>query len=132
MSIERGKMVSAVVAAAEDRKAEDIVAIDVREVSSFADTFIVATGTSDRHVRSVADAIRSALSEISQSPLGVEGYEDGRWVLIDYGDMIVHVFQHETRMDYDLERLWSDASRIALVDTNAELADSQSPYSGVP
>ena len=126
---ERGEVVSAIVGAAEERKAEDIVALDVREVSSFTDTFVVVTGTSDRHVRSVADAIRSALSDIGESPVGVEGYDDGRWILIDFGDTIVHVFQHETRIDYDLERLWSDGSRIELVQTPTP--DSDSPHSRV-
>ena len=129
MSIERGEMVSAIIDAAEDRKAEDIVALDVREVSSFTDTFVVATGTSDRHVRSVADAIRSALSERGEAALGVEGYDDGRWILIDYGDTIVHVFQHETRNHYDLERLWSDASRIERV--GSKPLDSDTPQSGM-
>jgi ribosome-associated protein len=129
MNIERSSMVSAIVQAAEDRKAEDIIAIDVREVSSFTDTFVVATGTSDRHVRSVSDAIQAALTAIGESALGVEGYDDGRWVLIDYGDTIVHVFQHETRLDYDLERLWSDASRIKLVE--ADSTDGDSPHRGV-
>jgi ribosome-associated protein len=115
LSNERISITSAIVDAAADRKAEDIVALDVREVSSFTDTFIVATGTSDRHVRSIADSIRAALTELGRSALGIEGYEDGRWVLIDYGDSIVHVFQHETRTTYDLERLWSDASRIELI-----------------
>jgi ribosome-associated protein len=129
MSIERGEMVSAIINAAEDRKAEDIVALDVREVSSFTDTFIVATGTSDRHVRSVADAIRSALTERGEAALGVEGYDEGRWILIDYGDTIVHVFQHETRGHYDLERLWSDASRIERV--GSDPPDSDTPQSGM-
>ncbi len=103
---------SAIVEAALDRKAEDVVALDVREVASFADTFVLATGTSDRHVRSVADAVQSALKETGEKPLGVEGYDDGLWVLIDYGDVIVHVFQRELREHYDLERLWSEASEI--------------------
>lgn len=129
MSIEQRERVSAIVGAAEDRGAEDIVALDVREVSSFTDTFIIATGTSDRHVRSVADAIRSALGELGESPIGVEGYEEGRWVLIDCGDTIVHVFQQETRTEYDLERLWSDASRIEWV--QAVSAESDSPQRGM-
>jgi ribosome-associated protein len=129
MSLERSKMVSAITDAAEDRRAEDIVALDVREVSSFTDTFIVVTGTSDRHARSVADAIQSALSELGETALGIEGYDDGRWILIDYGDTIVHVFQHETRTHYDLERLWSDASRIERI--GARSGDRDSPQSGM-
>ena len=107
--------VNAIVEAAVDRKAEDVVALDVREVASFADAFVLATGTSDRHVRSVADAIQTALKERGEQPTGVEGYDEGVWVLIDYGDVIVHVFGREVREHYDLERLWSDAAEIQRV-----------------
>ncbi len=126
MSIDRVSMVSAITDAAEDLKALDIVALDVGEVSSFTDTFVVASGTSDRHVRSIADAIQAALSELGEAPLGVEGYDDARWILIDYSDTIVHVFQSETRIKYDLERLWSDAPRIELVQ-----APVPTPHSGL-
>ena len=131
MSIERVTIVSAITDAAADRKAEDIVALDIREVSSFADTFVVATGTSDRHVRAVADAVKAAVSELGESPLGIEGYDEGRWVLIDFGNTIVHVFQHETRAKYDLERLWSDASRIELISAPIDSTDQDSPRRGV-
>jgi ribosome-associated protein len=105
---------AAIVAAALDRKAEDIVALDLRKLSSFADAFIIATGSSDRNVRSIADAVTEAMGKRGEKPLGVEGYEEGRWVLIDLDDIIVHVFQAEVRKQYDLERLWSDAPEIDL------------------
>jgi ribosome-associated protein len=101
--------------AAHERKADDVVGLDVRELSSFADTFIIATGTSDRHVRSVADAIESVLKAHGDPPMGIEGYDEGRWVLIDCADTIVHIFQREVRDHYDLERLWSDAPALELV-----------------
>ncbi len=97
--------------AALDKKALDVVALDVREMTSFADVLLLATGTSDRHVRTVADAVIEAAGE---KPLGVEGYDDGRWLLIDLNDIVVHVFQSEVREHYDMERLWSDAVRIEL------------------
>ena len=103
-----------IVEAALERKAERVVGLDVREISSFADTFILATGTSDRHVRSVADSIQAALKAHGEAPIGVEGYDEGRWVLIDCTDTIVHLFQQEIRDHFDLERLWSDASAIEL------------------
>jgi ribosome-associated protein len=99
---------------AEARKAVDLVGLDVRNLSSFADTFIIATGTSDRHVRSVADAVEAALKDHGEVPMGIEGYDEGRWVLIDCGDAIVHIFQQEIRDHYDLERLWSDAPILDL------------------
>jgi ribosome-associated protein len=100
--------------AAQERKADDLVGLDVRNLSSFADTFIIATGTSDRHVRSVADAIEAALKARGDPPMGIEGYDEGRWVLIDCTDAIVHIFQQEIRDHYDLERLWSDAPALEL------------------
>ena len=100
--------------AAQERKADDLVGLDVRNLSSFADTFIIATGTSDRHVRSVADAIEAALKARGDPPMGIEGYDEGRWVLVDCGDTIVHIFQQEIRDHYDLERLWSDAPALEL------------------
>ncbi len=105
---------SAIRDAALDRRAERIVALDVRQVSSFADTFIVATGSSDRNLRSIADSIHVAMTRRGERPLGIEGYREGRWILIDCGDVIVHLFQQEIRDHYDLERLWSDASVFEL------------------
>ena len=105
--------------AALDKKAEHLVALDVRDVTSYADTFILATGNSDRHARSIADAIREAVAAHGEKPLGVEGYDEGRWVLIDLGDVIVHVFRSDVREEYDLERLWSDAPPIPLDGTAA-------------
>jgi ribosome-associated protein len=75
---------------------------------------VIATATSDRHARAIADSIREAEAAGGAKPLGVEGYDEARWVLIDLGDVIVHVFQTEVREAYDLERLWSDAPPIAL------------------
>jgi len=104
-----------IVDAALELKAEQIVVLDMREVSAFADTFVIASGRSDRHVRSVADAIVKALRDGGEPPLGVEGQDEGRWVLIDANDSIVHVFEPETREAFDLERLWSDAPTLDLV-----------------
>jgi ribosome-associated protein len=103
-----------VVDAALDVKAEDVVALDVQALSSFADVFVVATGRSDRQVRSIADAIEQAAKKAGAPPLGIEGVAEGRWVLIDLDDVIVHVFTPKTREHYDLERLWADAPRLAL------------------
>ncbi len=100
--------------AAVDMKAQDLLALDVHDLTSFADAFLIATGTSDRHVRSVADAILEASQELGKPALGVEGYDEGRWVLIDLNDVVVHVFQAEVREYYDLERLWGDAPDIEL------------------
>jgi ribosome-associated protein len=103
-----------IVEAALDRKAERLVALDVRKLTSYADTFVLATGTSDRHVRSIADGIAEAARIHGDVRLGTEGYDEARWILIDLGDVIVHVFRAEVREEYDLERLWSDAPVIDL------------------
>ena len=95
------------------------MALDVRQAVSFADVFIVATGRSDRHVRAIADGIAEALAQAGEKPLGIEGYEEARWLLMDFGDVIVHVFQPDVRLHYDLERLWSEA---ALLDVSPRAA----------
>ena len=92
-----------------DRKGEDIVAIDLRKVAEFADYFMICTGTSDVQVRALADAVIEGMKEAGQRPLHVEGYDSRKWVLIDFVDVVVHVFQPEEREFYALERLWGDA-----------------------
>ena len=114
--LDRLSKASVVAEAALDRKAEAVVALDVREVVSFADTFVLATGNSSRHARAIADSIEAAVSARGEGLLGVEGYQEGRWVLMDLGDVIVHIFQQEVREKYDLERLWSDATVLELED----------------
>ncbi len=104
--------IACVADAALDMKAEKVVALDVRKLTSYADTLVIATGNSDRHARSIADSVVGALRAAGRKPLGLEGYDEGRWVLIDAGDVIIHVFQSQVRDDYDLERLWSDAPNV--------------------
>ena len=100
--------------AARERNAEDVVALAVGPLTSFADAFVLATATSDRQGRAIADAVREAAKQSGMTLLGTEGYEDGRWILIDGGDVVVHVFVREARELYDLDRLWGDAERIEL------------------
>lgn len=103
-----------IVEAALEMKAERPVVLDMRTLTSYADTFVILTGRSDRQVRSIADSIVETLKSNREQPLGVEGLDDGNWVLIDCNDAIVHVFDPETRERYDLERLWRDAPRVDL------------------
>lgn len=104
-----------VIEAALEKKAEEVVALDVRESVSFADTFVIATGGSDRHVRAIVEGIDEALRARGEKPIGIEGAEEGRWVLIDADDVIVHVFLRDVRQHYDIERLWSDAPKLSFV-----------------
>ena len=98
--------------AADSRKAEDIVVLDVQQLSSVADHFLICSGASDRQVRAIADAIAEDLAQHGEKPLAMEGYQKGTWVLIDCADLIVHVFDDDTRRFYGLERLWYRAPRV--------------------
>jgi len=103
-----------IVGVALDLKAEHPVVLDMRKLTAYTDTFIILSGRSDRQVRSTADAVVDALKSNGEQPMGVEGLDEGNWVLIDCNDAIVHVFDPETRERYDLERLWRDAPRLDL------------------
>jgi ribosome-associated protein len=96
-----------VITALEDLKGQNIVQIDVRELSDVMDTLIIASGTSSRHARSMASNLVEESKKQGHRPIGVEGIEAGDWVLVDYGDTVVHVMQQETRDFYELEKLWS-------------------------
>lgn len=100
------------VAAAEDRKAVDLRVLHLEKVSDFTDYFLICSGTSERQVQAIADAVQERMREERVRPLHVEGYNRGQWVLLDYGDFVVHVFQEEPRRFYSLERLWGDAPDV--------------------
>ncbi len=104
---------SAADAALESRRAVDPVLLDMRELTLITDYFVICQGTSSVHIRALADAVMEALEEQGVRPDGIEGYQEARWILLDYGDVIVHIFAEEARAFYDLERLWSDAPRMA-------------------
>jgi ribosome-associated protein len=97
-----------------DKKAEDVLLIDVRGLTSYADYFVLMTADSDRQAGAIADHVDQKLKEQGASKVGVEGYQSGRWILIDYGDIVAHVFSREARGFYDLEGLWADAPRISV------------------
>jgi len=90
-------------------------------LSSFADYFIICSGTSDRQVQAIASSIQENLKEFGIIPLGVEGERLGKWVLMDYNDVIIHIFYEPIRLFYDIERLWSDAPRMEIADDVTEL-----------
>lgn len=96
------------------RRAKDLVLLDLRKLVSFADYFLICTGRSDRQVQAIAEHVEAQLRAHRIRPRSIEGLPAGRWVLMDYDDVIVHVFQPPTREFYDLEGLWSDAPRLAL------------------
>ena len=100
---------------AAEKKAFDIVALDLREIASFAEIFVIASGANQRQVQAIADEITEQLkTRLRTRPVRIEGYGSAEWVLVDYGDFIVHIFNREAREFYDLARLWRDARRVEL------------------
>ncbi len=104
------------------KKARNLTILNVRTVSSFADYFVICSGTSDRQVQALAEAIRDDMKKAGVLPLGVEGEKIGKWILLDYADVIVHIFFEPTREFYDIERLWPDAPRMDVSDESTGLA----------
>ena len=102
------------IAAAEDKKAGDMVVLDLRKASGFTDYFVICSGQNARQVRAIADAVTDGLSSQGVDPAHVEGYERSEWVLLDYFDFIVHIFAPDTRLFYGLERLWGNAERVEM------------------
>jgi len=102
------------VSAAADKKARDLLVIDVGDLLSITDYFVICSGASDRQVRTIADEIEAKLKEAGVRPLRTEGGLDSGWLLLDYGVFVVHVFTEEMRKYYELERLWKDAPRPEL------------------
>lgn len=97
-----------------DKKGENVKVLDLTELSGFTDYFVITSGTSDRHVRAIADAIQSTFEASGKEIISIEGYADGRWILMDLGDVIVHIFLDALRDYYDLEGLWVDAPRVRI------------------
>jgi ribosome-associated protein len=104
--------VAKAVRAALDKKASDILVLDLRETPAFTDFFVLCSGQSTRQVKAIADGVEEALKAAKVRPAHVEGYDRAEWILMDYFNFIVHVFTPQTRVFYSLERLWGDAERI--------------------
>src|SRR5687768_708686 len=104
------------VRAALDKKASDVVVLDLRNTPAFTDFFVLCSGNNQRQVKAIADAVQETLREAKVRPAHVEGYDRAEWVLMDFFSFIVHVFTPQTRAFYGLERLWGDAERIDVDD----------------
>ena len=108
-----GRSIRVAVAAALDRKAEELLVLDLAKISDFTDHFLICSGSNERQVQAIADNVIAKLRDEGVRPLHVEGLTHGRWVLLDYGgDLVIHIFRTETREFYALERLWSDAPDV--------------------
>ena len=105
-------MVRLAIQALEDKKGEDIRIIDIREVSVLADYFIIASGSNANQVQAMTDNVEEVLGKAGYEPKQIEGYRSANWILMDYGDIIVHVFCREDRLFYDLERIWRDGKVV--------------------
>ena len=112
-SISSNDLAIAAARAAADKQAERVVVLDVRELIVITDFFIIASGTSERQVKSISEDVEKALRELGAKPVRREGEAGARWLLLDFIDVVVHVFDEEERDFYDLERLWADAPRVA-------------------
>jgi ribosome-associated protein len=102
------------IAALEDKKAEDIKIIDISEVSVIADYFIIANGTNRSQIQALSDNVEEALGKAGCPVKQIEGYQTANWVLLDFNDVIVHIFDKENRLFYDLERIWRDGKQMEL------------------
>lgn len=100
--------------AALEQKAHDVIGLHVGPHTYVADYYVIASGTSDRHVRGIADRVRKELKEVGEQPLSVVGMENGEWVLLDYGDVVVHVFFEAARTFYNLDEMWQRAKPLSL------------------
>lgn len=108
------EMAKLVILALEDKKAEDIRVIDISQVSVLADYFIIANGNNRNQVQAMIDNVEETLGKAGYTPKQIEGYQNANWVLMDYSDIIVHVFDKENRLFYDLERIWRDGKTISV------------------
>ena len=107
-------MAKLAIQALEDKKAEDVRIIDISEVSILADYFLIATGNNQSQIQAMADNVQDALGRAGYEMKQVEGYRTANWVLMDFGDVIVHIFDKENRLFYNLERIWRDGKTITL------------------
>src|SRR5699024_7201643 len=102
--------------ALEDKKAVDIKVIDIEKVSILADYFIIASGTNRNQVQAMADNAEEILGRSGYEPRQIEGYQNANWILMDYGDLVIHIFDEENRLFYDLERIWRDGQSLSITD----------------
>ena len=114
--------------AAGERNAHDIVVLDVQSLSSVADRLLICSGTSDRQIKAIADAVSKELTQGGERPLAIEGYQQATWILIDSADLVLHIFEEETRHFYNLERLWHQAARVEVPGLTSATTPTLSPH----
>lgn len=102
------------VRAAEEKKSSDIRVLDLRPAASFTDFFVLCNGNNQRQCQAICDEVESAMQQRGERAISIEGYDNAEWILLDFGDLVVHVFTPHTRSFYDLERLWRDATPVPI------------------
>ena len=123
------RQIELAIGAAEDRKATDIVVLDLRKAAGFTDFFVICSGSNPRQIRAIADAVMEALAAEGAKPAHVEGYDRSEWVLIDYGDVVLHIFAADDREFYRLEEFWQGAPRLDLT-SEADRAEEEPAAAG--
>jgi ribosome-associated protein len=113
--LEPDELARRIVDAVSDKQAEDVLLLDIRNVASFADYFVIASGATGRQIQAIIDSVEEAVSQDGIKPMGIEGEPGSGWVLIDYGDVIVHIFAPDERAYYDLEGLWHTATPVVRI-----------------
>ncbi|MCI8821567.1 MAG: ribosome silencing factor [Lachnospiraceae bacterium] len=113
------EMAKIAVSALEEKKAKDLKLLDISDVSVLADYFIIASGSNRNQVQAMADEVEERLGKAGHTPKQVEGYQTANWILMDYQDIIIHIFDEENRLFYDLERIWRDGNLVEKVDLEA-------------
>jgi ribosome-associated protein len=115
MNIENEEVLSLAISAALEIKPDSLVMLDLKGISSYTDRFLICSAATARQVHALAERIEERLAATKVRPHHREGYEEAKWILLDYGDLIIHIFDEETRDYYDLERLWRDAPRMRII-----------------
>lgn len=106
------KDISTIIDAIENKKGTDITVIDLKGISGLTDYFVIATGSSEPNIKAIADEVDDKMEEAGRKRIGIEGYSEAKWILLDYGDIIIHVFHKDTRDFYSLDQMWNHAKTI--------------------
>lgn len=114
------EMTRLAIEALEDKKARDVKVIDIEHISTLADYFVIASGSNRNQVQAMADNVEEILGKAGYEPKQIEGYQSANWILMDYGDLVLHLFDEENRLFYDLERIWRDGKVIEKEEIAAE------------
>lgn len=130
MEEEKNQKLNLCSSAALKKKAFDLIVLDIRETSSIADYFIICSGNSSRQVQAIAGSVELDLKKKGIYPLSIEGFNGGSWILLDYDEIVIHVFYHPVRAFYELERLWADAPQVPLEALNLTHESSSLSHGG--